>query len=244
MAWQAPTTGSAPLANHVNQFLVTHPMQVLYAGTVRAAQTTVGAGNTLSNGTWIAQSFTTAVGQTTIGYVIVRLYPAAGNTSPPTPITIGIYANSAGAPTGAALVSTTVSQEHGTFAATSVPIPLPITGLTASTQYWIVTQANGTATSRWQWDKSNQVSGTSTSANGTTWAAQAYGSVYQVFDQTVTGAQTFTWEDSGARWTWTGYNTNGTIKQLSEYTLGQTSTGYLQSDRTLSYSAGEVTGVV
>lgn len=217
-------------------------MQLIYTGTLKANQGTAGAGNVTSNGTWIAQSFSTSVGQTTIGYVTAQVFPVSGNTPPP--LTVAIYANAAGAPTGSALGTTTVAYEYGASGPLNLPIPMPITGLTASTTYWIVTQAVGTSGNRWQWNKSNQVSGASTSPDGITWTAQAYGLLYQVFDQVSVNPLVFTWEDSGARWTWRSYQANNTqISQIAEFTAGQTSTTYTQSFRTFSYTGGLVTQV-
>ena len=241
--WQAATLGSAPRAAHVNQFLGSHAMQVLYAGTQRAAQSTVGSGNVSTNGTYLAQSFTTAVGQTAIGYVVIQL---AANTSAGANLgstTVSIQANASGAPSGTALVSATVTAEYVFNAPTLVVVPVPLAGLTASTTYWIVVQSAGNATYSYNWAKSNQTSGASTSANGTSWTAQAYGLIFQVYDQTVTGQQTATWEDAGARWTWTGRSTVGLVNAYAAYSAGQTATGYVQTYRTASSASGLVTSI-
>lgn len=241
--WQAATAGQAPLAAHVNQYLGTHAMQVLYTGTQRAAQSTVGSGNVSTNGTWLAQSFTTAVGQTAIGYVVIQL---AANTSAGanlTPTAVSIQANSAGAPSGTALVSTTLTAEYVFNAPTLIVVPTPLTGLSASTTYWIVVASAGNATYSYNWAKSNQTSGASTSANGTSWTAQAYGLIFQVYDQTVTGQQTATWEDSGARWTWTGRSSTGLVNAYAAYTAGQTASGYVQTYRSVSSANGLVTSI-
>jgi len=160
------------------------------------------------------------------------------------PSTISLYANSAGAPTGSPIVSVTAPVEYypvttGAFAV----FPLPATGLTASTTYWIVMPMVGNSTFHYDWFRNNVGSGASTSPNGTTWTAQGYGLLYKVFDQTASGLMTATWEDSGARWTVATYSALNQISTYSEYTAGQTASGYLMSNRTLSYTSGLLTGV-
>lgn len=241
--WIAATTGQLPLANQINQFLGPHQMQMLYPSVQKAAQTTAGAGATQSNGLYIAQSFTTAVGQTTIGYVLLTIGTAGGLTGL-APTTLTLRANNAGAPSTTILATTSIAAEYVAMVPTAiVSFPLPVTGLTASTTYWLVIAAAGDPTHHYDWSKSNQVSGTSTSPDGVTWTAQAYGSLYQVWDQTIVGSSPlFTWEDAGARWVWFGYNTNGTMSSIGEYTSGQTTNGYAQSFRSPTYTSGKLTG--
>lgn len=145
--WLAATSGSAPQAGQINQFLGTHASTILYAGVQKAAQTTAGAAQNASHAGWTAQSFTTAVGQTTVGYVVLNV-SSIGTTSGANllPSTISLYANSAGAPTGSPITSVTAPVEYypvttGAFAI----FPLPATGLTASTTYWIVMPVVGTS---------------------------------------------------------------------------------------------------
>lgn len=249
--WLGATAGQAPQSGQVNQLLGAHTTQYLYAGTLKANSTVDGGAHTNSNSQWMAQSFATSAGQTTIGYVVIPLtsFTASGGTLGPT--TLSLYANSGGAPTGAALVTTTVTTEYafavsgGTFA-TDVFYPLPITGLTASTTYWLVTTPVGGSTPHYGWQRSTAVSGASTSANGTTWAAQAYGFRYQIFDQVSTGTNVLmTWEDSGARWTQSTFNaTTGLLTTYAEYTVAQGSSQYVQGYRTMTYSNGSLTKVV
>lgn len=246
--WLAATAGQAQVAGQVNQFLGTHASTILYAATQTAAQTTAGATSTSTNGLYLAQSFTTAVGQTAIGYVIVPVTTTTTTGASLAPTTLSLYANSAGAPTGSALVTTTLTAEYankasGGTATVKVIYPLPVTGLTASTTYWLVLAAAGNVSNSYTWYRSNQVGGASTSPNGTTWTAQAYGLEYQVFDQTASGLLTATRDDAGARWTATTYTATNLINTYAEYTSGQTAAGYLQSYRTNSYSNGLLTGV-
>jgi hypothetical protein len=235
-AWLGATAGSPAQAGQVNQFLGAHPATVLYAAVQQAAQNTAGSGAQNSNGTWIAQSFTTGAAQTALGRVVLTL----ADTGSPAPLTVSLYANSGGNPTGAALVSTSVPKEFLTGSAAALSIPLPAT-VTALTTYWIVTTAVGSVGNLYSWSKSNQVTGCSTSSNGTSWTAQAFGLLYQVYDQTGSGNLTHTWEDSGARWTGLTYTSNQ-ISGLVEYTAAQAS-GYIESNRALTYSSGQLVGV-
>lgn len=247
-AWQAPTSGSTPLATHVSQFLGTHLSQSIYTAVQKSAQTTAGATSTNTNGLFLAQSFTTAVGQTTVGYVQVPVSTTTTSGSSLATTTLSLFANSAGAPSGSALVSTTITAEYanlatGGTATTFALYPLPVTGLTASTTYWLVLASAGNVSNNYTWFRSNQVSGASTSPTGTTWTAQGYGFEYQVFDQTASGLLKSTWEDSGARWTAYTYTGTSLLSTIAEYTSGQTATGYLQSFRTNTYTNGLLAGV-
>ena len=124
-----------------------------------------------------------------------------------------------------------------------ITIPLPITGLTPLANYHIVTQIVGTSSHYYTWQRSNQTSGAATSANGTSWTNQTYGLMYQVYDTSSNGQLLSIFEDNGARWTDFTYNVNGSINQISQYTVAQTSASYLQTVGTLSYTNGLLTGV-
>lgn len=242
--WQAAVTGQTPKASHIDQLLGPHSLVVLYNGLQTAGQTTNGATTTSTNGLYLAQSFTTAVGQTTIGLITASLTTTTLTGSLLGPTTVSLHADNAGAPAAAALVTTTVTAEFasnasGTINTTRIGIPLPATGLTPSTTYWIVVSAAGNVSNSYTWFRSNQVSGASTSPNGTTWTAQAYGFTFTVRDQTQTAPQVkSTWEDGGARWTFVVYTATNLINVYYEYTSGQTAAGYIQSVRTFTYSNG------
>lgn len=243
--WLAATTGQPPKASQVNQYLGPHQAQLLYPSLRKANQSTAGSGTVQTNGTYIAQSFTTAVGQTTIGYVVLTINTTGGLTGLLPPTTLSLHANNAGAPAAAALATTTIASEYvASVPGATVEFPLPVTGLTASTTYWLVLSASGDSTHHFNWSKSNQTSGTSTSPDGTTWTAQTYGLLYEVWDQTISDITVkFLWEDAGARWVWLAYNADDTLANIAEYTTGQTTTGYLQSFRTLTYSSKGITAV-
>lgn len=245
--WQAATVNSQGNAGHVNQFLGTHKASVLYSGVVQASQTTGNGVFNSSQNTWLSQTFTTTSTQTTVGSVSLQINAVGGS---PTlvlipPITIGIYATTAGShlPTGAALTSTMVNSNYIYTSSFFVFIPLPVTGLSVSTTYAIVTQPVGTATNYYAWQHSNQTSGAATSPDGVTWTAQSFGFMYKVSDLSVVGnnIQAF-FEDSGARTMQFTYNSSGMVTGIIESTNGQTSTTYLRSSRTLSYSNGLLTG--
>ena len=236
------------MAGHVNQLLGSHEASIVYQGTQTAAQTTNGATTTSTNGLWLAQSFTTAVGQTMVGAVTVSLTTTTTTGALLPTTTVSIYADSAGAPSGSPLVSTTLTAEYayaasGGVTTTRILIPLPVIGLTAGTTYWIVATAAGNVSDSYTWHRSDQVSGASTSPDGTTWTAQGYGFTFTVTDLSATSSQVATWEDGGARWTATTYTGADVISSYAEYTAGQTAAGYLQSYRTFTYSGGLLTGV-
>jgi len=240
-AWLAATANQPTRAGQINQMLGTHTSSLVYPGTQQANHLTGASGGTTthSNGTWIGQQFATAAGQTTIGRITLSL----AVTGTPTPLSVSLYANNAG-PTGSALVTTLVPHELLATTQATVSIPLPATGLTASTTYWLVTAAVGDASNYYSWARSAQTSGTSTSTSGTTWTAQTYGMIFAVFDGTATGgALMHTWDDAGARWQTYSYDTTGRITALIEFTQGQTTTGYLYSSRTLTYTGGRLTAV-
>lgn len=247
--WLAATTGQPPLAQQINQFLVTHPTQYIYAGILKDNQVVNGAGHTNSQSQYMAQAFTTSAGQTTIGYVIAPITSFTASGSTLGTITLSVYANAAGAPTGAPLVTVTITTEYAHLVSNSVfntPVlyPLPVTGLTASTTYWLVTTPAGNGSFHYGWEQSNQASGASLSSNGSTWTAQTYGFQYQIYDQTAAGLITATWEDSGARWTtWTYGTTPPIVATRAEYTAGQTASGYNQGFRTYLYSNGLLQGL-
>lgn len=249
--WLGATSGQLPLAQQVNQFLVTHPTTYLYAATSQASVVTSGATTTSSNGLYLAQSFTTGASQTAVGYVLAPISTTTTTGASLTPTTLSLYANSAGAPTGAALGSVTLTAEYAYLSTangntnTFTVYPLPVTGLTAATTYWLVL-ASTASTGAYTWFRSASGSGASTSPNNSTWTAQAYGFRYNVFDQSASGLETATWEDSGARWTASTYVTAASINQyasFAEYTVAQGANGYVQGYRAFTYTNGLLTKV-
>ena len=222
----------------MNQFLTSHSAAFVQAGTRQAAQTTAGSGFASSPNLWIAQSFTTSAGQTATGYVVLT----ASVAGTPVPWSISIEASSSGTPSGAPLASTPVPYQFVPATSGLVTVILPVSGLTASTTYWLVAAAAGDVSDYFEWYKSSATSGAATSVDGSSWSPQAFGMLYQVYDNSLTPPWTGIWEDGGARWTSYGYS-SGRVSAVSEFTSGQTPAGYVASVRSLSYSGSLLTGV-
>lgn len=238
-AWIAATTGQPPLAAQVNQLLVTHPATYVYTGVEQNHLPTAGSGSVASNGTWIAQLFTPSLVFTT-GRVVVTL----AVTGTPAPLMLGVYSNVSSAP-GVPLVGP-VALPAGFVGGSAAAVSVPLPGLTVAsgTAYWLVAQAVGDASDFFSWSKANGTSGAMTSANGTSWTAQAYNLLFQVWDNTVLPPLLHTWEDAGARWSTLGaYNGGGQPGSLQEYTVAQGTGQYLYSNRAFSYSGSVLTSV-
>jgi hypothetical protein len=219
------------MAGQVNQFLGTHAVTYVYAGTEQAnAAFTSGSAST--NGLWLAQSFNTGSGQTAVGWVTLYL----SVTGSPAPVTVSLEASSGGAPSGTALASTQVPAQFPTGSVGAVAVMLPATGLASSAEYWLVAQADGDGSDFFSWGKSAAGTGAATSTGGVTWTGQSYGLAYAVFDQAPNLPLAGTWEDSGARWTAYGYNGSGQVTSVREYTTGQAADGYAVASRAVTYS--------
>lgn len=240
-AWQGATAGYSALAGHVNQFLAAHAVQYLYTGTLQVSDTTLAGGGFASYTGWVAQSFTAPAGMTATGYVLIE---AAVSIGSPSPWPFSLQADIGGAPSGTPLVSAVLPKEFPLLGTYSwQPVPLPASGLTPGARYWIVAQVTGDLSDHYAWAENTGSSGASTSASGTSWTAQSYGLVFQVFDASPVLPLAGTWEDSGARWTWLGYDTAGQVAGVTEYTAGQAANGYTASNRTLTYTSGLLAGV-
>jgi hypothetical protein len=244
-AYLAATAGRSARAGQVNQFLGAHTSQFVYAGgTVQSSQAT-GAGvysDTLTQ--WLTQRFTTGVSQTAIGSIQLQLSTIGGSPTLPliAALQVGLYADSGGLPSGAALASATVS---GTYVYSSpfwVTVPLVATGLSPGGPYHVVTAIAGTTGHYYAWQRSNQATGAASSPDGVTWTNQTYGLMYQVYDQSGTGLLQLISDDSGAHVTTFTYDSLNRISQVAEYTTAQDGTS-IQSSGTLSYSNGLMTGV-
>lgn len=237
--------GSTANAGHTNQELVYHNAALLYQGALASSQAT-GTGvydDTLTQ--WLSQSIVTGVSQTAIGYVQLQLSTIGGSPTLPliAPVTVSLYASGGGVPIGASLATTTVSCTTVYNSAFWVTVPLGVSGLTPNTTYEIVTQLVGTAGHYYVWQQSNQTTGSATSPDGTSWSLQTHGLMYRVYDQSAVGNLMTIYEDDGARTVSLTYNSVGEISTVTEYTVGQTTTGYLQTTCTLSYANGLITGV-
>lgn len=243
----AATTGQPPLAQHINQFLTTHPTQFIYTGAQQQFNTTAGATSTGTNNLWLAQKWNTQVAQTTLGYVAIALSTTVTSGSVLPPTTVSIYTDNAGVP-GTSLFSITVTAEYANLATGGTPtntliVPCPLTGLAAATNYWIVVTASTSAGGQYTWFRTTAGLGASTSPNGSTWTAQSYGFIFTIFDKTMAAPLVAVLEDGTQRWQVFRYNTNLEVSNRAEYTGGQTASGYNQGWRTLAYTNGLLQGV-
>lgn len=234
--WSGASVGQPPLAAQVNQFLGTHAATIVYTGSSALSQTTAGSGGTNTNSLYIAQSFTTS-GAITTSRVALNL----SVTGTPLAATVSVQANSGSAPSGTPLASIALPAAFVTGSSTAISMPFAVS-LAASTTYWMVINAVGDVSDLYTWFKSNQVSGASTSTNGSTWTAQAYGLIYNVFTATYTGYPVHTYEDAGARWT-TLTASSSDLTNLAEYTVSQATNDYVSSSRSFSYTGGMLTSI-
>lgn len=237
--WIAASPGSAPLAAQVNQFLGTHPSTIVYTGTSQVSHTTAGSGGVNTNGLYLAQSFT-APSTLAVSRIVLTL----SVTGAPLAASVSIQTNNAGAPSGTLAGSPAqVSLPPGFVGASSGSISMPLpASLTSGATYWIVVGAVGDVSNFFTWFKSNQVSGASTSANGSTWSAQAYGLMFNVFSASYSGYPVHTFSDAGARWaTFTVAATTSALTSLGEYTVAQAAGDYVSSVRTFGYTNGLLT---
>ena len=243
--WTAAVAGSQANAGLINQFLGSHSVSYIASGGAIQAQAATGTGVYQSTATqWYDQLFTTGSTQTTIGSVNLQLSTVGGS---PTlqlipPITISLFADSFGQPTGSALVSTTLTDMYVYTQPFWASIPLPTT-VFPSANYHIVVQMVGNATNYYALQQSNQTFGVNTSPDGATWSAQAYGLMYQVLDGTGTGPVVYMYEDGGAKITQISYNSLRQPTSIIENINGQTTAGNLLSTRNLTYTNGILTGV-
>jgi hypothetical protein len=244
--WQAATTGSQGLPGHVNQFLGTHAAAWIYPGALQTSQVIGNATYQTTQGQYLAQSFTTGASQTAIGQVWLQVNAVGGSpvTATIAPFQLSLYATVAVGvvPTGSALATVFLNEQYVYSAPFWMPVPLGATGLTPSTVYQLVTSPVGTGTNYYAWQQSNQPSGASSSPDGVTWTSQAYGLMYQVYDDTGGGQLQFIGEDDGVRWTRLTYDAIGRVNTITEFTTAQAA-GTFQSVRTLSYTNGALTGV-
>lgn len=260
--WVGANAGSALFAGQVNQFMGGHQANILFQANIRAQSSTATATSTNQTCTslYVGIPFTTTSTQTTVGYISLNMI--CSNPGSPTtslPITVGVYPDSgSNSPViTSPLVLTTLTREFVFQAPYPLLIPIPVTGLTPSTKYWIVTTPGPNDGVNYRIVQATTTSGgvCSTSSNGTTWTAQAFGLAYAIYDQVPLSVQNLgssivgTWEDGGQRWTVQFRKTSGTapvnnfITSVYEYTAGQAGImSYVQSYRNnVSTSAGVLT---
>lgn len=232
--WYAPVVNDTAIAGNVDQLLGTHAIDYLYQGTSQESDTSGGSGYVSPFNLNLAESFTTAIGQTTISRLELYLATFGAGTD----VLLTIESDSAGLPSGTVIAGpVTIPLEFPSGAWLS--IPMPVAGLSASTQYWIVISATGSAIDYIGWAKSGSVAGAATQVTGgPPWIAQTYGFNYNVFAGVVAGdVVRNVFEDGGDRWVGLDYSAGllTTVRELVNPGL--------RSVRTVNYSGGIITGV-
>lgn len=243
--WLGATAGAVGQAGQLNQFLGTHDSAWTYSGATLRASRAVGNTFYLSTtGQYLAQQFTTASAQTTIGQVWLQVSTVGGSpvTATIAPLTLSLYAVSGVFPTGSPLASVTVTEPYVYSAPFWVPFPLVVAGLTPSTIYQLVLSPAGSGSAYYVWQETNTTPVSLASPDGVTWTAQAHGLMYQVFDQTGSGRLLSVYDDAGARWLQLTYDAQGRVGTVTEYCVTQGG-GTVTSTRTLTYSGTFLTGV-
>lgn len=251
--WTPATAGQPGVAGSTNQFLLGHSASFIgTGGTLASQQATAAPAYTSTTGQYIAQNIVTASNQNSIDYVKLQLATVGGS---PTlslipPLTLSLFADGGGVPTGSALVSTSVTSMYVYSAPTWVTIPLPISGIGSSTLFHLVISPVGTATNYYVWHQSNQTSGAFLSTNGVNWTSQTYGLTYQIFYNSATTNASFPvqfiYEDGGARLIQIQYDPNTMLPTsiIESTTAAITGGTAIYSSRTLSYnSGGRIIGV-
>jgi len=244
--WLAATAQQPTRPGQINQFLGSHSSSWLYSGNTLQDSQSTGSGLYISTASqYLAQTVTTGSSQTTIGQVRLQISTVGGSpvTATIPPLVVGLYANSGGLPTGAALGSVSLTEQYVYSAPFWMVVPLTVTGLTSGTPYQLVVSPAGTGTNYYVWQRSNQTSGASTSPDGATWTAQPYGFMYQMYDQSgTTGPPLTLTDDGGARVTSFTYNSAGQLTGITESVVAQGG-GSFFSSRTIAYSGSFPTGV-
>ena len=240
--WLAAVPGRGALPGQVNQLLGAHSSTWLYTGAQQSAQTTGAGVYQSAQSQWLAQLFTTGAAQTQIGSVWLQVSTVGGSPTSASipPLIVGLYASDSGTPTGPALTSTTTAEQVVYAAGFWLPVLLPA-AVTPATPYQLVVSPAGSTGHYYVWQQSNQTSGASTSPDGVTWTASAYGLMFQVFDQSAYGMPQYLYDDSGARVTQLSY-TSGALSRVTESVLAQDGT-VMTTSRSLTYSGGFLIGV-
>jgi hypothetical protein len=191
----------------------------------------------------LSQTITTGVSQTVLGSVGLQLSAVGGSptTALIAPLTVAIYADLGGVPTGSALATASVSGQYVYAAPFWLLVPFGLT-VTAATTYHVVVSPVGTSSHYYTWQQSNQLQGAATAPDGVQWTTQGYGLMFQVLDATATGQLLSISEDSGQLITSFTYTALGLIATVTQYAVTQ-SGGSITSSGTLSYSNGLLTGV-
>lgn len=243
--WLAATVGQPARPGQINQFLGGHSSSWIFSGNTLQSSETTGTGLYQSSyGQYLAQAVSTTASQTTIGQVWMQLSTVGGSplTATIPPLTVSLYANSAGAPTGSALATVALSEQLVYTGPFWLVVPLAAANLTGGTVYWLVVSAAGGASTYYVWQQSNQTTGAAVSSGGTTWNPESYGFMYQLYDQTGASWPPLSMtDDDGAKVTTFTY-TSGKLATITESVVAQNNTSFFSS-RTISYSGVLPTGV-
>lgn len=246
--WNATVSGESGNAGQINQFLGAHTSTWEYAngGVLQAQQSTAVAIYQSTYQTYLSQVFTTGAAQTAIGQVKLRVSVVNGSAISQVipPLTLSLYLDSGGIPTGSLLSSISIDEISVAVSTAWLTLPLNVNGLTPSTAYNLVLSPQGTSTTYYVWQQSNQTFGAATSGDGVTWNMQSYGFTYQIYDTSANGSTliSFLVDDAGARQVQVVTNALGQVTQLIERV--QIPNGsFFTSTRNLTYTTGLLTGV-
>lgn len=242
--WDGASAGFATQPGQVNQLLTGHNSVWVYSGSTVQASALIGNSMYITSASqYLAQVFTTGSAQTAISQVQVQISTVGGSpiTATITPLVLSLYASAGGLPTGSALASASLTEQSVYSAPFWVSLPLVAT-VTPSTTYQLVISAAGTGTAYYVWQESNLGSGASTSPDNSTWTQQAYGFMFQVYDNSgTTGPLLSMVDDGGARTAQFTY-TSGQMSTITEFAQTQNGAGQTQS-RTFTYSSGQLIGL-
>lgn len=244
--WTAAVAGQGANAGMINQFLGSHSASFLRSGGTIQSQNNIGNAVYQSTATqWLSQIFAMGASQSTIGGVNIQLSAVGGSPINQTinPLTVQIYADAGGLPTGSPLATVTINETVVYSAPFWLTVPLVLTGLTPNAFYHVAVEMVGNGTNYYAWQESTPTFGAATSPDGVNWTLASYSLMFQVTDLTGTGQLQYIIEDNGARTLQLSYNSQGLLSQIVEYTVGQTTLGNLQNTRSLTYTNGFLTGV-
>lgn len=242
--WIGASAGYTGLSGQINQCLTTHNSVWVYSGSAVQSSATTGAALYVTSASqYLTQSFTTGSAQTAISQVLLQISTVGGSpiTATITPLVVSLYASFSGLPTGTALASVTLTEQQVYSGPFWLSIPLAAT-VTPSTVYQITVSPAGNGSAYYAWQQSNQTSGAATSPDNATWTQQAYGFMYQVYDNSgTTGSVTSMVDDGGARYAQFTYS-GALPATITEFVQTQNGSGQTQT-RTFTYSSGQLIGL-
>lgn len=243
-AMLAQSSGYPTNAGAVGQFLGTHNAVCLYSGAVVQTSQATGSGIFQSTQSqWLSQTITTGAAQTVIGSIGLQLSTVGGSPTLPLipPLTVALYADAGGLPSGPALASAVVSCQYVYGQPFWLQVPLGVT-VTASTVYHVATNLVGTSSHYYLWQQSNQLQGAAVAPDGVQWSLASYGLMYEVLDNTAAGQLMAVSEDAGALITQFTYTARGLVATVTQHALTQSGSS-ITSSGSLTYTNGLLTGV-